>query len=127
MNRVLIVGGGVAALEAALALRAVAGELVDVELVAPERDFAYRPLLVTEPFAAGEVRTYPLARLAESAGVSFRQAVVTGVDSDRHVVRTSAGDELPFDLLLLAPGAVPFAAVDGALCFRGRRNRLSLA
>jgi sulfide:quinone oxidoreductase len=45
--------------------------------------------------------------------------VVTRVDSDRHVVRTAAGDELPFDLLLLAPGAVPAVAVPGAICFRG--------
>jgi NADH dehydrogenase FAD-containing subunit len=49
--KVLIVGGGVAALEAALALDALAAEHVDVELVAPERSFAYRPLLVAEPFA----------------------------------------------------------------------------
>jgi sulfide:quinone oxidoreductase len=125
--KVLIVGGGVAALEGALALQALATKLVEVELVAPEREFAYRPLLVAEPFAAGEVRTFPLGRLAEAAGASHRQAVVTGVDSDKHVVRTAAGDELSFDLLLLAPGAVPVAAVDGALCFRGPKDAQALA
>lgn len=117
--KVLIVGAGVAALEAALALEDLAAGLVDVELVAPEHDFVYRPLLVAEPFAAGQVRTFPLRRLTEAAGAGFREAVVTGVDSDRHVVRTATADELPFDLLLLAPGAVPMEAVAGALCFRG--------
>jgi sulfide:quinone oxidoreductase len=126
-QKVLIVGGGVAALEAALALEVLAPGLVTVELVAPEKQFAYRPLLVAEPFAAGEVRTFPLTRLAKAAGAGFRQAVVTGVDSDRHVVRTAAADELPFDLLLLAPGAVPLAAVDGALCFRGPGDAEALA
>jgi sulfide:quinone oxidoreductase len=118
-SKVIIVGGGVAALEAALALQELAGGVVEVELVAPEQTFAYRPLLVAEPFGAGQVRTFPLRRLAESAGASFREAIVTGVDSDRHLVRTAAGDELPFDLLLLAPGAVPVQAVPGAICFRG--------
>jgi sulfide:quinone oxidoreductase len=118
-SKVIIVGGGVAALEASLALQALAGGVVEVELLAPEQTFAYRPLLVAEPFGAGQVRTFPLHRLAESAGASFREAIVTGVDSDRHLVRTAAGDELPFDLLLLAPGAVPVQAVPGAICFRG--------
>jgi sulfide:quinone oxidoreductase len=125
-SKVVIVGGGVAALEAALALHELASELVEVELVAPERSFAYRPMLVAEPFGAGEVRTFPLSRLAEAAGASVNEAVVTGVDPDRHVVRTAAGDELPFDLLLLAPGAVPVVAVPGAICFRGPRDAEAL-
>jgi len=118
-TRVVIVGGGVAALEAALALQELAPSLVEVEIVTPEHDFAYRPLLVAEPFGAGGLRTFPLRRLAADTGATLVEAVVTGVDSDRHVVRTAAGDELPFDLLLLAPGAVPVAAVPGAVCFRG--------
>jgi sulfide:quinone oxidoreductase len=125
-SRALIVGGGVAALEGALTLQALAPELVQVELVAPERDFVYRPLLVAEPFAAGQVRSFPLRRLAEAAGASVREAIVIGIDSDRHVVRTAAADELPFELLLLAPGAVPTAAVPGALCFRGPNEAAAL-
>ena len=93
-NKVVIVGGGVAALEAALALKELAPGLVEVELVAPEHNFVYRPLLVAEPFGAVQVRTFPLHRLAESAGAGFTEAIVTGVDSDRHIVRAAAGDEL---------------------------------
>jgi sulfide:quinone oxidoreductase len=118
-NKVLIVGGGVAALEAALALHDLAPGLVEVEVVAPEHTFAYRPLLVAEPFGAGGLRTFPLHRLAQDTGATLVEAIVTGVDSDRHIVRTNAGDELAFDLLLLAPGAVPIAAVPGAVSFRG--------
>jgi sulfide:quinone oxidoreductase len=125
-NKVVIVGGGVAALEAALALQELAPGLVEVELVAPERNFAYRPLLVAEPFGAGEVRMFPLRRLAEAAGTTFVEATVTGVDSDRHVVGTATGEELSFDLLLLAPGAVPVAAVPGAICFRGPTEAAAL-
>ena len=51
--RVLIAGGGVAALEAMVALRTLAEDRVDIELLSPDRDFYYRPLAVTEPFGAG--------------------------------------------------------------------------
>src|SRR5262252_9644132 len=126
LNKVVIVGGGVAALEATLALQELAEELVDVELVAPDQNFVYRPLLVAEPFGAGQVRTFPMHRLAEAAGAGFTEAIVTRVDCDRHFVRTAAGDELPFDLLLLAPGAVPVTAVSGAICFRGPTEAAAL-
>jgi sulfide:quinone oxidoreductase len=58
-RRVLVAGGGVAALETVLALRSLAQDRVQVTLLAPERDFVYRPLTVSEPFG-GHVRRYPL-------------------------------------------------------------------
>jgi sulfide:quinone oxidoreductase len=122
MTKVLIVGGGVAALEAALALRELASELAQVELVAPDIYFVYRPLLVT-----GEARSFPLERLAEDAGTSLRNGIVTGVDPERHAVQTSVGEELAFDLLLLALGAAPTVALPGALCFRGPGDAAELA
>ena len=48
--RVVIAGGGVAGLEAMLAIRDLGGDLVDVELLSPEHHFWYRPLSVAEPF-----------------------------------------------------------------------------
>jgi sulfide:quinone oxidoreductase len=116
---VVIAGGGVAALEAALALRALADERVDVELVAPETHFWYRPLSVAEPFGRGEAGHYGLPDLAAAAGASFSLGTVVAVDATRHVARTSAGAELRYDTLLLAIGATPQAAIDGALTFRG--------
>jgi sulfide:quinone oxidoreductase len=118
-THVLVVGGGVAALEGVLALRALAPEAIEVALVAPDHDFTYRPMLVAEPFGHGSMRTFPLRRLAEEAGASFREAIVTGVDAERRLARTAASDTLAYDELLLAPGAVPVTAVPGALCFRG--------
>src|SRR5580765_1907861 len=116
-TRVLIPGGGVAALEGALALQALASEQVEVELVAPDPDFVYRPLLVT--LDPGGPRSFPLRRLAEAAGATLREGLISEVDTGRHVALTAEGRELPYDLLLLAPGAVPTVAVPGALCFRG--------
>jgi sulfide:quinone oxidoreductase len=117
--RVVVVGAGVAALEATLALHELAEERVTIELLAPEREFTYRPLAVAEPFRVAEIRRFPLEPLVLAAGAALRAAVVVAVDAERRLVRTSAGDELSYDLLLLALGACPREALPGALTFRG--------
>ena len=116
---VVIAGGGVAALEAALTLRELGEERVSVEIVAPEPHFWYRPLAVIEPFGLGEVVHLELAALASAAGASFTLGTVDLVDVRRHVVHTSADAVIPYDFLLIAGGAVPRPAVRGALTFRG--------
>ncbi len=118
-THVLIAGGGVAALEAALALRALADELVEVELLAPETLFWYRPLAVAEPFELGEARHFELSELAAAAGATLTYGALAAVDSDRHLAHTFAHADVPYDLLLIACGAVPVVAVTGALTFRG--------
>jgi NADH dehydrogenase FAD-containing subunit len=62
--RVLIAGGGVAGLEAALALRDLAGDRVSTTLLAPEPEFVYRPMRVREPFAYSAAGHYPLESIA---------------------------------------------------------------
>jgi sulfide:quinone oxidoreductase len=117
-TRVVIAGGGVAALEAALALRALAAERVSIELIGPEPHFWYRPLSVAEPFELGETNRYELAALASVAGATFTLGTLEGVDAARHEVETSVGT-IPYDILLVAVGAVPVEVVPGALTFRG--------
>jgi sulfide:quinone oxidoreductase len=121
-KQVLIAGAGVAALEAALALQALTEDEVSVELVAPEAEFTYRPLAVTEPFRVGEVKRFPLQRLAEAAGARLRTGSVAAVDPERKVVTLENGQELTYDILLLALGARPREAVTGALTFRGPQD-----
>jgi sulfide:quinone oxidoreductase len=118
-TRVVIAGGGVAAIEAALALRELARDRVSVELLAPEPRFSYRPLAVAEPFGLGEVRQFDLAELAAEAGATFSQGALTGVDVAGRLAQTDAGKAVPYDVLLVACGALPAPAVPGALTFRG--------
>jgi len=118
-RRVLVAGAGVAGLETALALRALARELVSVELVAPEREFTYRPLAVAEPFRAGEVRRTPLEALVRAAGARLHGGAVTAIDGQRTVAILEGGDELQCDVLVLALGARTSEAVPGALTFGG--------
>jgi sulfide:quinone oxidoreductase len=116
---VLIVGGGVAGLEAALALRALAEGHVGVALLAPEPQFWYRPLAVAEPFGLGEVWRFELAELAAAAGATFTPGALTAVNAEKRLAHTSHGISLAYDVLLVASGAVPSPAVPGALTFRG--------
>jgi sulfide:quinone oxidoreductase len=120
--RVLIAGAGVAAFEAALVLRDLGRVRVTAELVAPEQEFVYRPLAVAAPFRMGDVRRFPLQRLVEAAGATLIQAAVREVDAERKLVTTDDGQELPYDVLLLALGAQPLEAIEGAFTFRGPQD-----
>jgi sulfide:quinone oxidoreductase len=103
--RVLIAGGGVAALEAALALRELAGERVSTTLLAPEPEFVYRPMRVREPFAYRAARRYPLEDIARDVGAELKQDAFKWLDPTQRVVHTEAGEQLAYDALILALGA----------------------
>jgi sulfide:quinone oxidoreductase len=79
--RVLIAGGGVAALEAAIALRDMASDRVAVELCAPRKDFAYRPFAVGDPYGASEIPHYDLEELAKRCKATFRKVSIASVDA----------------------------------------------
>ena len=115
--RVVIAGGGVAGVEAALALRALAPELVSVQLVSPEPEFAYRPLAVSEPFGHGHVHMVDLRRVASDIGADLHIAGLAGVDGAKAVL--DDGARLEFDALVIATGTRLVPAVPGALTFAG--------
>ncbi|HET9162780.1 MAG TPA: FAD-dependent oxidoreductase [Solirubrobacterales bacterium] len=116
---VLIAGGGVAALEAALALRELAGERLDVELCSPRADFVYRPFAVGEPYGAAGVLRYDLDSLAGRIGVSFRLGGILSVDAANGVATVRDGERIDYDHLLVATGARMLWAVPGAVTFWG--------
>jgi sulfide:quinone oxidoreductase len=115
--RVVIAGGGIAALEALLALSADAGSLVDTTLVADADAFSYRSLQVGEPFGLGHPSRYPLAELVEGADARFVRARVTGVRPERHELVLEDGDPIGYDVLLLALGARSVPAFDHGTVF----------
>jgi sulfide:quinone oxidoreductase len=117
--RVVIAGGGVAALEAMLALRHLAEDRVSIELLAQEDRFWYRPLSVAEPFGLGTVHGLDLGELADESGALLTIGALEAVDVERGIARTAGGAEIEYDALLLAVGAHPVDAVPGAFTFRG--------
>jgi len=118
-RKVVIAGGGVAALEAALALRELACDYVGVELLASQPLFWYRPASVAEPFGLGEARHFELAEVAAAAGAGLTLGTLVSIDSARHEAHLAEGMVVSYDCLLVACGAVPSVAIPGALTFRG--------
>jgi sulfide:quinone oxidoreductase len=119
-RNVVVAGAGVAGLETALALQALAPEHVSVELIAPEDEFVYRPLAVAEPFHVGEIRRFPLARLVAEADAEFRCGGLVGVNPDEKRAVLADGSTIEYDVLVLALGARQLPAIPGALTFSGR-------
>jgi sulfide:quinone oxidoreductase len=116
---VLIVGGGPAALEAALALHRLAGEQVRTILLAPESNLTYRPMSVLAPFAAGGAPVYPMEQMAADAGFTHLRGRLARVDAAAHTVTTVAGEQIGYDALLIASGARPVEPFPAATAFTG--------
>ena len=104
-SRVLIVGGGVAAIEAALALQDLAGEQTSVRIFSPRAEFVYRPYAVGEPYGAARVARYDMRELAPLCGADFQLDSVASVNSEARLITTYDGDTYPYDYLVLAQGA----------------------
>jgi sulfide:quinone oxidoreductase len=118
-TNVLIAGGGPAGLEAALRLHHVAAGHVTTTLLAPEGDFVYRPLSVLDPFAAGGATAYPLPRIANDGGFTYKPGVLARVDAVAHVATTRTGEQIAYDVLLVAAGATPVRPFEAATVFTG--------
>lgn len=117
--KVMIAGGGVAALEGMMALHELAGERISMQLVTPTPEFAYRPLAVAEPFGLGEARRYDVVRMAADHRAAVHIAGIKSVDTARHRVVTWDGRELPFDVLLVAVGARATMSIPGSVMVQG--------
>ena len=107
-------------MEALLALRALAEQEPEIEVVSPDPDLAYRPLRVTEPFGLGEVRRFPLKDITADQRARFHPGALTSVDPQGRRVRLRSGGWLSYDALLVATGARARNVVPGALPFHGR-------
>jgi sulfide:quinone oxidoreductase len=103
--RVLLAGGGVASLEAALALSDLAGERIELTLLAPSPEFVYRPMTVREPFAYGRAQRLALERIAADTGAELVTDALARVDPEARLVHTVGGLQLPYDALVLGLGA----------------------
>ncbi len=120
--RVLIAGGGVAALEAVLALQELAQGPLEIALLAPNRHFEYTPLSVAEPFDLGRAHRFELAEILGERGVKLTTDSLAAVDAERREVRTATGLTLPYAALLVATGAGRRGALPGAITFSGART-----
>src|SRR5215475_13909683 len=119
---VVVAGGGVAALEAVLALKALAEDRVHVTLVAPEPELTFRPSAPFEAFGRPVAQRLELEVVAREVGAGFRLGRVEAIAPRARTVRLASGHRLEFDALVLAIGARAIAGLPGALTFRDQRD-----
>jgi sulfide:quinone oxidoreductase len=121
--RVLIAGGGVAGLEACLALRSSLGEReLRIDLLCREHRFEYRPLTVLEPFDGAPPWNLELERFAADQDVRLVRDSLAAVDVERREAITAYSGRLAYDTLLVCVGAHAVRALPGAITFRGSRD-----
>ena len=122
--RVLIAGGGVAGLETLLALRALAGDRVDITLVEPALRFINHSMAVDQPFRTQRVRGIRMRDVTSEHGARWHRSALDRVEHQRRVIVTTDRDELPYDTLVLAVGARPEREwrAEGVLTFHGGRD-----
>jgi sulfide:quinone oxidoreductase len=102
--RVVVAGGGIAALEVLAGLRALAGDRVETTLLAPDRSFSYQPLSMATPFAFLDERRRSLDGLASGLGATFVRRRLAQVDHAHRRLLTDDGSFIDYDVLVVAVG-----------------------
>jgi sulfide:quinone oxidoreductase len=116
-TRVLIVGGGIAALELVLALRVLAAPHVDVTVLAAEPELAPRAMTVATPFGRGGAQTHDWRQIAQDQRARLVLDEVMAVDTAERIVHTHSGRRMAYEVLVVATGARRVATLPGAVTF----------
>ena len=118
-TRVAICGGGVAAVEALLALREILPMRPHIDLIAPNRKFIYQPMAVAEPFGLARTQLFDIAEIAEEFGAELHVGSLAQVNSSDRCVVLASGTPLPYDAVIVAVGAQRRTWLKGAMSFGG--------
>jgi sulfide:quinone oxidoreductase len=120
--RVVIAGGGVAGLEALIGCRTLAGDRVELELISPERMFAWRSLAISAAFGSAPTPGIDVGQIARITGATFTIDRVTDVDARSGTLTLASGDARDFDALVVCMGARTEEAIPGAITFGATRG-----
>jgi NADH dehydrogenase FAD-containing subunit len=126
LTKILVVGGGVAGLEAVDALQTLAPGRFDIELVTPQRHLTSRTMTAGPPFLRAAAERIEVAAIAAERGVRLTRDALELVEPDAHEVLTQGGARRSYDVLVLALGTRPAQSVDGAMSFRGLQDLAAL-
>jgi sulfide:quinone oxidoreductase len=112
-RRVVIAGGGIAALEALLLLSDRGEHDLRLTLLSDRAHFTLRPQMIGEPWGGRALRA-DLRALTHEAGAFLAHERLVAVDPGEHVAVMASGARIPFDDLVVAVGAQPSLPFTGA-------------
>jgi len=124
--RILIAGGGIAGIEALLALHDLAEDRVEITLAAPEPEFLYKPLSVEEPFSLAPAERRALEPLVGELGARFVPKALAAVRPADHVAELADGSDSTYDALVVCVGGRTRPAFAGAITFRASGQELDI-
>ena len=117
--RIVVAGGGIAGLEALVALRRLGGADVDLHLISPDDTFTLRALGSFERFGRPAAQVYELDAIAADLGVARHRGALVHVDADAGVAALKAGAAIGYDALVIAVGGHARPAFAHGACFGG--------
>ena len=123
--RVVIAGAGVAGLETLLGLDALAGDRVDVTVVAPDLQFFNRSMSVEQPFKPKGGRGIRLEDVCAEFGARWIRADLDHVAHEDRTAITKDAGPISYDMLVLALGAHPGQWLSRSLSYRDGSHALS--
>jgi len=104
--RVVVLGGGFGALEAAFYLRKRVGDAADITLISDRDTFLFKPNLIYVPFGLDPLElSTSLAEPMQKKNIQFVQATARDVNPLQRVVTTNDGQAIPYEYLVIATGA----------------------
>ena len=124
---VLVVGGGIAGMEALLALADLTDGAADLVLAAPEPDFRYRPMAVDEPFSFSPYERRELAPTAAELGATLIRAGLAAMHPDEHVAELDNGSRVEYAAAVVCVGARPRPPFESAITFTVPGPQLDLS
>ena len=119
---VLIAGGGVAGMETALALDALAPGQTRVTVLSPDPEFEFRPLSVEEPFTGQPAERRDLRGALDPIGGRYVDGALTEVDPESHQVKFGFDGTLDYGVLVVCIGARARPAYEGPETFWSNRS-----
>jgi sulfide:quinone oxidoreductase len=118
-QRVVICGGGVAAVEALLAIRDMLTIHPRIDVIAPNRKFVYQPMAVAEPFGLARTQLFDMQAIASELDAELHVESLASVDVENRSVTLADGASLRYYAALVAVGAKREPWLPGAISFGG--------
>jgi sulfide:quinone oxidoreductase len=122
----VVLGGGIAGLEATMALADLARGRTDLMLVTPDPDFQLKPMVVEEPFTSEPADRRELAPVADALDAELIRGSVSEVIAGAQVVMLDDGRNLHYDFLIVCIGGHARGVYSGATTLRAAGEAIGI-